>query len=505
MNQRQTLARSVAVTCALLWAIGGGAACGGTIRHDRADSLHTTLAADPRFAAVGKITGSEPDGGFLASGTLIRDQWVLTAAHVINGTDGHGAGVSNLRFQVGGAVLTAAEWFVHPNWATSGGENNLFAGWDLGLVRLDQPVSNVAPASLFAGSNEVGQVATIVGFGATGTGLTGSQPNTAGTKRAGNNIVDVAGVQTTPGSTVSIGHERMLAIDFDQPSNPSASTLGGTTPINLEYLAAPGDSGGGLFLEVGGQMLLAGVTSPTSTLDGSVNSDYGDRAAFTRVSQFLSWVDATIAANSPLTSPILPGDYNRNGVVDAADYTVWRDSLGQSGADLVADGNGDGVINSDDYDVWKSNFSTVAGTGGGLAESFSAGQSIPEPAAIILIFLGVPGAFVIPLRAWSRRRRSKRSDARDEDIQVLSDAEFYLLLGKRSRWGLSHPGCPELIRPAVQLAAADIVAARRFAESPSSFVLRALIEEWSWQRIKSELDELDTASASERFGSRYTR
>jgi hypothetical protein len=133
------------------------------------------------------------------------------------------------------------------------------------------------------------------------------------------------------------------------------------------------------------------------------------------------------------------------------------------------------------------------------------GQSVPEPAAIVLFFLGVPGAFVIPFKTWSRTRRSKRRDAREEDIHVLSDAEFYLLLGKRSRWGLSHPGCPELIRPAVQLAAADIVAARRFAESPSSFVLRALIEEWSWPQIKSELDLLDAASASERFGSRYTR
>jgi hypothetical protein len=430
---------------------------------------------------------------------------VLTAAHVVDGTDGAGAGVNNLRFQVGGANYNADEWFVHPNWATSGDESNLFAGWDLGLMRLDQAVSNVAPASLFAGSDELGQAGTIVGFGATGTGLTGSQPNSAGTKRAGTNTVDIAGQQSTPGSTVSIGNNRMIAIDFDQPANPIVSTLGGATPLNLEYLAAPGDSGGGLFLEIGGQMLLAGVTSLTSTLDGSVNSDYGDRAAFTRVSQFLSWINDTITANSPLTLPILPGDYNGNGIVDAADYVAWRDSLGQNGADLLADGNGDGIINSDDYSVWKSNFGSVAGTGDGLAESYSVGQSVPEPAAIVLFFLGVPGAFVIPFKTWSRTRRSKRRDAREEDIHVLSDAEFYLLLGKRSRWGLSHPGCPELIRPAVQLAAADIVAARRFAESPSSFVLRALIEEWSWPQIKSELDLLDAASASERFGSRYTR
>jgi hypothetical protein len=59
-----------------------------------------------------------------------------------------------------------------------------------------------------------------------------------------------------------------------------------------------------------------------------------------------------------VTLPALPGDYNQNGVVDAADYTRWRDTLGQTG--LVpysgADGNGDGTIGPEDYQVWKEHF-----------------------------------------------------------------------------------------------------------------------------------------------------
>ena len=66
----------------------------------------------------------------------------------------------------------------------------------------------------------------------------------------------------------------------------------------------------------------------------------------------------------------LYGDYNLNGIIDAADYTVWRDALG---ANVVAyssaDGNGNGIIDEADYDVWKMHFGqTVAGAGGG-AES----------------------------------------------------------------------------------------------------------------------------------------
>ncbi len=49
----------------------------------------------------------------------------------------------------------------------------------------------------------------------------------------------------------------------------------------------------------------------------------------------------------------LPGDYNFDNRVDAADYTVWRDSLGATGLGLAADGNRDGVVNQADYHIWR--------------------------------------------------------------------------------------------------------------------------------------------------------
>ena len=91
-----------------------------------------------------------------------------------------------------------------------------------------------------------------------------------------------------------------------------------------------------------------------------------------------------IAIWSDPSAPVL-GDYNHNGVVDAADYTVWRNSLGQAGANLVADGNGNNQIDSDDYTVWKSNFGEPGGSGAGA----SAGAAVPEPTAAVLIILGI--------------------------------------------------------------------------------------------------------------------
>ena len=49
-------------------------------------------------------------------------------------------------------------------------------------------------------------------------------------------------------------------------------------------------------------------------------------------------------------APIPPGDYNKNGVVDAADYVLWRKG------DLAADSNGDTVVDQTDYDFWRANF-----------------------------------------------------------------------------------------------------------------------------------------------------
>lgn len=76
----------------------------------------------------------------------------------------------------------------------------------------------------------------------------------------------------------------------------------------------------------------------------------------------------------------IPGDYSGNGVVDAADYTVWRDSVATQS--LQADGNNDGRVNAEDYLTWRTNFgqSIVA-----LAES----RSVPEPSGLVLAMLSL--------------------------------------------------------------------------------------------------------------------
>jgi outer membrane protein assembly factor BamB len=95
----------------------------------------------------------------------------------------------------------------------------------------------------------------------------------------------------------------------------------------------------------------------------------------------------TLMANVTASAGLV-GDYNGNGIVDAADYTVWQDTLGQTVTPHSgADGDGDGVITEQDYQTWASNFGNHSpGAGAGAARA--ATSTVPEPCGLFLISLG---------------------------------------------------------------------------------------------------------------------
>ncbi len=104
---------------------------------------------------------------------------------------------------------------------------------------------------------------------------------------------------------------------------------------------------------------------------------------------YIVWRDHFNAESLPLT-----GDYNHNGVVDAADYVVWRDTLASTVAPgSGADGNGNGVIDQGDYDVWRAHFGSHSGSAAGS----SATAAVPEPATVVLLLAGA-----MTLLIWRR-------------------------------------------------------------------------------------------------------
>ena len=69
----------------------------------------------------------------------------------------------------------------------------------------------------------------------------------------------------------------------------------------------------------------------------------------------------------------LPGDYNSDGVVDAADYTVWRD--GNSPDDSQAG-----------YDLWAANY--------GATNAPATSSAVPEPTSAMILLSMLAGALV---------------------------------------------------------------------------------------------------------------
>jgi hypothetical protein len=78
-------------------------------------------------------------------------------------------------------------------------------------------------------------------------------------------------------------------------------------------------------------------------------------------------------------SPLLPGDFNRNGVVDGADYIVWRKGLGS-------------IYTVDEFNTWRSHFGQSTGN------EFAPSATVPEPASLALLVVGA----CVMRRRWSR-------------------------------------------------------------------------------------------------------
>lgn len=248
------------------------------IRHDVADAQYLNLGAT--FTGVGQVIGNAGNG----SGTLIADNWVLTATHVTRNNP-------NLRFVVGGNTYTAAQVVEKPGYAS----NDLPNGNDIALVRLSSAVVGAQTYGLYTQQNELGQMGTIVGLGNTGNGNTGATTSSI-QKRAGTNMIDLFW-------DARLG---ALLTDFDSGLNAD-NLMGSAAQTALESNVAPGDSGGALFIQSNGQYLLAGVTSFFASADGFTNGDYGDISGFTRISNAdtLSWIQDTAGVPEPATMTLL--------------------------------------------------------------------------------------------------------------------------------------------------------------------------------------------------------
>jgi hypothetical protein len=89
-----------------------------------------------------------------------------------------------------------------------------------------------------------------------------------------------------------------------------------------------------------------------------------------------------------ISLPGLNGDYNNNGVLDAADYVVWRNRLNQSV--VIPNDSTPGTVTAADYTVWRAGFGKGQGAGSNVALA-----PTPEPASAVLALLGAAACFTV--------------------------------------------------------------------------------------------------------------
>jgi hypothetical protein len=164
------------------------------------------------------------------------------------------------------------------------------------------------------------------------------------------------------------------------------------TADTYDLVLSPIGGGQPLFMQTGSALTGAAGAGITSLRI----SNYGTGSS-------LAGVNELFFDNLMVTAAGLNGDYSHNGAVDAADYIIWRKTLGIVGDGLPADGNGNNQVDLEDYNVWRTNFDQTAD--GATADA----AAVAEPATGLTAGMALASfliASIIKRANWRRNIHS---------------------------------------------------------------------------------------------------
>lgn len=227
-------------------------ASSGTIDPNISDAKYIEYGKD--FKYVGKLCGTyEDDTLFCASAVVIRENIILTAAHVVKGYKDCKIKIENKEFEI-----TKFIWPLDF-------DQNQYGLNDIAIGFLKQKIQLNFYPELYDKEDELDKVCCIAGYGITGNFITGATTYDD-QRRAGSNIIEEI--------------DKQLLI-----CRPSKSTDKKRT--SLEFLTASGDSGGGLFIN----NKLAGINSCISGKGKKgLKSTYDTESGHTRISIHRKWI-----------------------------------------------------------------------------------------------------------------------------------------------------------------------------------------------------------------------
>ena len=259
-------------------------------------------------------------GGHFCGGSLVREDWVVTAAHCVVGESPSSIdvkiGLHNVNGTTGNQTRDVVEIIIHPNYSNNSLNN------DYALLRLDEPITNFEPIQLCTDTNhdEEPVMATTMGWGATSSG--GSSSN--------------------------------FLLEVDVPIDDSCGSYSNSEITN--HMVCAGDSNGGEDScqgDSGGPLIMTNSDGEYELI-GIVSWGYGCAepnypGVYSRIYPRLNWFFGYIGEPEEDFEVELYGDVNFDNNLDITDVILLINFiLGTTPTEeesLTADISQDGIIN----------------------------------------------------------------------------------------------------------------------------------------------------------------
>ena len=330
-------------------------------------TVPTNNPNDPQFmvdntsAFNGVVALAKGESIHCTGSLLYTGRHILSVAHCFNQEDGTANLMPNpddytvfFDLSAGRLSISIKNIFIHPNWEADFDNN-----YDIAILELTEN----APAEanryqLYTEFDEVGQVFEKVGYGLSGTGLTGENTEESfSIKRKGKNQYDALSeiFNHNPESNVVLNSQ--LAFDFDNglPENDAFGIEYNLPNLGLgleEIGISSGDSGSPAFI----QGKIAGLSSfgqspsrPGIDITPENDTSFGEFFSDTRVSIYIPWIESTIALSNQGDDAIegtdLPDKLNGNQGHDQLQGFDENDTLfGGQGDDTIWGNQGNDVL-----------------------------------------------------------------------------------------------------------------------------------------------------------------